>query len=119
MIYITLSLGEEIPQEEPDRQPDNNPFDEPQNPFDEQPPPAENPFDEQPPPSTTAPADTCTEGKNSALIDSWLPDVQFVDNNDVPVSRDRIDSADVIGVCTYLCMYIFETITIYMYYHEY
>lgn len=57
--------------------------------------PPVNPFDNPPPPSSD----------KISVKTTWLPDVEFVDCNDVPVSTERVDNADVIGVriCHWLC----------------
>lgn len=62
-------------------------------PFDE-PPPSQNGIDEQSPP----PSEPAGPGKNAALISSWLPDAQYIDCNDTQIGKERVDSADVIGV---------------------
>ncbi|XP_019856659.1 PREDICTED: EH domain-binding protein 1-like protein 1 isoform X3 [Amphimedon queenslandica] len=65
---------------------DKQPFTDPQgaNPFDE-------PAKEQSPPPTSP-------GRNAALVNTWLPDAQYVDCHDVGVGNERVDSADVIGL---------------------
>lgn len=73
---IIIILFIEPPLEET---PPLNPFDPPANPFD------------NPPPSTS---------DKISVKTTWLPDVEFVDCNDVPVSTERVDNANVIGVRT-------------------
>ena len=46
----------------------------------------------------TSSIESASGGGRTSVKNTWLPDIELVDSNDIAINVDRLDKADVIGV---------------------